>query len=152
MNTPKLPPLPANLLHIVRRIRACEGEIAAQVVFEHALNEYALAAIQAQGVPDGWQLVPKASTPEILDAITAATGGGYGAAYRASKAWVAALASAPPAPQAKPQPLSDEQSRELAEQHYMQSAWYDSSPVSAIGSRQWCAYWDGWRAAHGSKE
>jgi len=60
MNTPKLPPLPANLLHVVRRIRACKGEIAAQFVFEHALNEYAVAAIQAQAVPDGWRPIETA--------------------------------------------------------------------------------------------
>jgi hypothetical protein len=48
----ELPPLPANLPNVVRRIRDCKGEIAAQVVFEHALNEYAREAIEARrGVP-----------------------------------------------------------------------------------------------------
>lgn len=55
----------------------------------------------------------------------------------------------PPAPKQKP--LTDEQSRELAEQHYVCSPWYDTNPASVIGSRQWCAYWDGWRAAIGIK-
>lgn len=93
----KLPPLPANLPNVVRRIRACEGEIAAQVVFEHALNKHAIAAMEAQGVPDGWQLVPKEPTQEMCAAdFDCEDSIGIDSARTCYKAM---LASAPPAPQ-----------------------------------------------------
>lgn len=49
-----LPPLPPNVMNVLRRIRACEGEVPAQVVLEHAMQAYARAAIEAnkQAVPD----------------------------------------------------------------------------------------------------
>lgn len=42
---PELPPYPSNISHVTRRIRACEGETAAQIVLEYAMREYASAAI-----------------------------------------------------------------------------------------------------------
>lgn len=39
----ELPDLPSNILNVLRRIRRCENEVAAQVVLEHALRAYALA-------------------------------------------------------------------------------------------------------------
>lgn len=52
---PELPELPSNISHVMRRIRACESEVPAQLVLEHALREYARAAIQqaAGAVPEG---------------------------------------------------------------------------------------------------
>ena len=51
MTTPppaqELPELPKNVQHIMRRIRACEGEEAARIVLEHALREYGRACIAA---------------------------------------------------------------------------------------------------------
>ena len=44
MNTTPLPPLPENTPHLTRRIRACESEVPAQVVLEHAMQAYATAA------------------------------------------------------------------------------------------------------------
>lgn len=44
-----LPPLPANISHVTRRIRACESEEPAQLVLEYAMRAYALAAIACQG-------------------------------------------------------------------------------------------------------
>lgn len=43
----ELPELPKNVQHIMRRIRACEGEEAARIVLEHALREYGRACIAA---------------------------------------------------------------------------------------------------------
>lgn len=50
-------------------------------------------------VPSDWQMVPKTCTPEVMNAIAYASGGGYGSGYRACKAWANALAVAPAAPQ-----------------------------------------------------
>lgn len=44
MTTTPLPPLPENTPHLTRRIRACESEVPAQVVLEHAMQAYATAA------------------------------------------------------------------------------------------------------------
>lgn len=44
MSTTPLPPLPTNTPHVTRRIRACESEVPAQVVLEHALHAYAQQA------------------------------------------------------------------------------------------------------------
>lgn len=40
----ELPPVPANVSHVTRRVRACEGEVPAQLVLEHAMRTYALKA------------------------------------------------------------------------------------------------------------
>ena len=52
---PELPDMPSNIGHVMRRIRACESEVPAQLVLEHALREYARAAIEqaAGAVPEG---------------------------------------------------------------------------------------------------
>ena len=49
----ELPELPKNVQHIMRRIRACEGEEAARIVLEHALREYGRACIAASQAPYG---------------------------------------------------------------------------------------------------
>lgn len=40
-----LPPMPTNVAHVMRRIRRCETEAAAQVVLEHFAIQYAMTAI-----------------------------------------------------------------------------------------------------------
>lgn len=140
-----LPPLPENLPHVVRRIRACQCELVAQVVFEHALNSYAIAAIKAQGVPDktgtayadlhakwrkgrqelanltraherlkaqgvpaGWQLVPKEPTDEMFfDPDDACINFGESAWQAFCRVYYALLASAPPAPTEQVRTISD---------------------------------------------
>ena len=67
--------------------------IALEVIEE---NQRLRAQI-GQGVPDGWQLVPKNLTTSMLDAA-AFSGIGYANLGAFSKAWTAALASAPQAP------------------------------------------------------
>ena len=47
-----LPPLPTNLAHVTRRIRACESEVPAQVVLEHCIRQAQRDAVAA-AVP-GW--------------------------------------------------------------------------------------------------
>lgn len=88
MNTSKLPPLP----------HWCEEGSP----FAQQMQAYALAAIQAQSVPDGWQLVPKEPTQQMLDAGEDTFECAYTGAPTSSPArvWSAMLASAPPAPQA----------------------------------------------------
>ena len=51
--------LPSNFLSVLRRIRRCENEVAAQVVFEHALTAAILAdrEKQAARVADGYALL-----------------------------------------------------------------------------------------------
>ncbi|CAJ0706003.1 hypothetical protein [Ralstonia holmesii] len=44
----ELPPMLPNVTHVVRRIRRCEGEVAAQAVLEHFAMEYARAAQSGQ--------------------------------------------------------------------------------------------------------
>jgi hypothetical protein len=39
-----LPALPSNVSHVTRRIRACESEVPAQLVLEHAMTAYAESA------------------------------------------------------------------------------------------------------------
>ena len=54
----ELPELPKNVQHIMRRIRACEGDEAARIVLEHALREYGRACIAAspagRAAEKGW--------------------------------------------------------------------------------------------------
>ena len=52
----ELPPIPPNVVQVTRRIRRCEGDVAAQVVLEHFAMEYARAAMAGQraGVAEGW--------------------------------------------------------------------------------------------------
>jgi hypothetical protein len=55
----QMPPMPSNISHVMRRIRRCEGETAAQLVLEHFAMEYARAALvhtaeQADAVRVGW--------------------------------------------------------------------------------------------------
>lgn len=51
MDTPNLPPMPNNVSHVTRRIRACEGEVAAQLVLEYFAIEYAKTAITSVAQP-----------------------------------------------------------------------------------------------------
>lgn len=44
----KLPEMPSNHLNVLRRIRRCEGEVAAQVVLEHAMRAYAEEAVRLE--------------------------------------------------------------------------------------------------------
>lgn len=39
--------LPTNFEHVVRRIRACESEVPAQIVMEHAMRKYAQECVDA---------------------------------------------------------------------------------------------------------
>lgn len=67
--------------------------------------EYELLRAQiGQGVPDGWQLVPKEPTQEMFDAGDGTFECSYTGTPTSSPArvWVAMLASAPSAPQQKP--------------------------------------------------
>lgn len=118
--TYKLPPMPKNLPNVVRRIRACEGDVAAQVVFEHALNKYAIAAIEAQGVPDAL----REEAMNLASILSGMVEGGYsdletlytedqadGDAFVKRAAEVLdLLASAPPAPQ---EPIDDNSHSDL---------------------------------------
>lgn len=130
--TYKLPPLPKNLPNVVRRIRACEGDVAAQVVFEHALNEYAIAAIEAQGVPDVDDLIAGALydflghltsmeksisfganewvTPAVDALIQFAEKRRLTLNNPAIESWTESLASAPQAPQ---EPIDDNSHSDL---------------------------------------
>lgn len=108
--TYKLPPLPKNLPNVVRRIRACEGDVAAQVVFEHALNKYAIAAIEAQA-----SVVPQEPVawvdPGDFDLMQSQG--------RGVIAWPKQYPNATmplythPAQQAKPQPLTNDQKLDM---------------------------------------
>lgn len=65
-----------------------------------------------QGVPDGWQLVPKEPTPEMWNAVNklddqCAAGNYDGKGCSIEQAWDCLLASAPPAPQQIGQSESD---------------------------------------------
>ena len=97
MNTPKLPPLPKPDTH-------CFDEDTGKDVWSHSpeqMQAYALAAIKAQGVPDGWQLVPKEPTDEMVRAalhLDLSYMPGHDGPDRAA-VYKAMLASAPPAPQ-----------------------------------------------------
>lgn len=97
MNTPKLPPFPwgddFSAWLEVRNDEEVQAEFAA----------YAIAAIEAQGVPDGWQLVP--TDAELTGIYKKANGEDIGKAQplttqRIFKAMRAMLESTPPAPQA----------------------------------------------------
>jgi hypothetical protein len=46
-----LPDMPLNVQHVMRRIRRCENETAAQVVLEHFAREYARAALATTEAP-----------------------------------------------------------------------------------------------------
>lgn len=59
MNKDTLPPLPENLLYVLRRIRACESEAPTQVVLEHFVHQAIAAHERVQGVP-GWVPITKA--------------------------------------------------------------------------------------------
>jgi len=55
--------LPSNTPHITRRIRACESEVPAQVVLEHAMRKYAeeqVAAARSQPVREPLPLMSEA--------------------------------------------------------------------------------------------
>ena len=98
MNTPKLPPLPHQLF-----LPSCLGFTEEQMNV-HYLKGYndALAAIKAHGVPDGWQLVPKEPTDEMVRAalhLDLSYMPGHDGPDRAA-VYKAMLASAPPVPQA----------------------------------------------------
>jgi hypothetical protein len=56
-----LPELPSNVLHVLRRIRRCENEVAAQVVFEHALHAYA-KQVREQALEEAAKLVQNYDT------------------------------------------------------------------------------------------
>ncbi|MBB5444608.1 MULTISPECIES: hypothetical protein [unclassified Paraburkholderia] len=69
-----LPQMPSNVSHVMRRIRRCENESAAQVVLEHFAMEYARAALataaplprSAATVPEGWTLVPDHANADTI--------------------------------------------------------------------------------------
>ena len=85
----KLPPLPD---HPEPRVMAW-SELEKRAIREYgeACAIAAIAAIEAQGVPDGWQLVPKEPTLEMIRQLNVS-------GYMVHK-YRAMLASAPPAPQ-----------------------------------------------------
>lgn len=110
MNTPKLPPLPEPKALGMDFDNGWDGVRAYGYTAEQ-MQAYAIAAIEAQGVPDGWQLVPKEPTDEMLKEAVMERHGS--ATYRAvdrkgcealeeeaKSDWAVMLASAPPAPQA----------------------------------------------------
>ena len=131
MNTHKLPPLP----------HWCEPGSP----FAEQMQAYALAAIQAQGVPYGWREF-------VAEVVASADGYERRTGQRVNAEWVergrTLLASAPPAPQAgecahekaiehrayckqcqqaKPQPLTDEQINQM-----WSDAHNDTSTMSLI--------------------
>ena len=74
---------------------------------DHYLKGYndAIAAIEAQGVPDGWQLVPKEPTQEMLQAALDYHGSSryqdeppLSDEVSDTECYAAMLAAAPPAP------------------------------------------------------
>lgn len=102
MTSPKLPPLP-------RHSWPFGAKFNDKDMNAHYLKGYndAIAATQAQGVPDGWQLVPKEPTDAMIRAalhLDLSYMPGHDGPDRAA-VYKAMLTSAPPAPQAKPQPL-----------------------------------------------
>lgn len=90
----KLPPLPPQSSKV---FRTAIGPVEVLAHTTEQMQAYAIAAIEAQGVPDGWQLVPKEPTEQMLREgwDFAGTRGNAEAAYKTM------LASAPPAPQAE---------------------------------------------------
>lgn len=100
----KLPPLPPQSSKV---FRTAIGPVEVLAYTAEQMQAYAIAAIEAQGVPDGWQLVPKEPTDVMVRAalhLDLSYMPGHDGPDRAA-VYKAMLASAPPAPQAKPQPL-----------------------------------------------
>lgn len=145
-----VPPLPKPDTH-------CFDEDTGKDVWSHSpeqMQAYAIAAIEAQGVPDGWQ--PIETAPESMDECVVVGWlddeglprtefdykedgcwikwhehaehteviGGHGVSHTPPYTrWLKLppLASAPPAPQAKPQPLSDDRIEEVTAEIGMNS-------------------------------
>ena len=96
----KLPPLPEIAHHYWHSMPAYSPE---------QMQAYAIAAIEAQGVPDGWQLVPKEPTVSMARALLDYPESDEELPWPKSispnfalAAYRIMLASAPPAPQVKP--------------------------------------------------
>ena len=66
----ELPELPKNVQHIMRRIRACEGEEAARIVLEHALREYGRACIAASQAGRAEPIAWESTSPGLIKFIT----------------------------------------------------------------------------------
>ena len=96
MNTPKLPPLPPQRRKV---FRTPIGPVEVWAYGEDDMQAYAIAAIEAQGVPDGWrEFVQRVAgqKPEKPDYWSAC-----GQCERNISDAEDLLASAPPAPQAE---------------------------------------------------
>lgn len=98
------PPM-TNLEHTVRRIRRCENEAAAMVVFGYALRQFAdaTAALRARGaVPSGWKLVPMEPTGVMKDCGAGSLPVAASRPWAAGDCYRAMLAAAPQPPAALP--------------------------------------------------
>ncbi|RQR87677.1 MULTISPECIES: hypothetical protein [unclassified Burkholderia] len=65
-----LPPMPSNVAHVMRRIRRCETEAAAQVVLEHFAIQYATSALALRPV-EQHEAAPAGALELIRDAVDA---------------------------------------------------------------------------------
>jgi hypothetical protein len=61
-----LPDMPLNVQHVMRRIRRCENETAAQVVLEHFAREYARAALATTEAPMTDAIAPTEGAVETV--------------------------------------------------------------------------------------
>ena len=96
--------LPERLRDAARKLRTSNIPLSDFIPLLQQAADY----IEAQGVPDGWQLVPKESTDEMVRAalhLDLSYMPGHDGPDRAA-VYKAMLASAPPAPQ--PQPVQQE--------------------------------------------
>jgi hypothetical protein len=64
----QMPPMPSNVSHVMRRIRRCESETAAQLVLEHFAMEYARALLASNSAEsaDAWVIF---GNGEIIEAV-----------------------------------------------------------------------------------
>ena len=99
MNTPKLPPLPPQSRKV---FLTAIGPVEVLAYSAEDMQAYAIAAIEAQGVPKGWQLVPVEPTQHMLDASALDDQMNTGS-IRA--AWKDMVNAAPPAPQVVPRKI-----------------------------------------------
>ncbi len=87
-----------------KRIEEIAGEVAAKVWHDEPwcvgdINKFAhalIARLHAEAVPEGWQLVPKVATPEMLNDMNRATH--VLNDLRSARAYEAALSAAPQPP------------------------------------------------------
>ena len=106
MNTPKLPPLPEPYDKAAKQMTTDNLDWAKEfdLFTAEQMQAYAIAAIQAQGVPD-----ETGTKYQKMHAKWRKGRQELANLTRAHQALKDQIASAPPAPQAKPKPLSDEQ-------------------------------------------